>query len=428
VFQSETGRFQVLGSAGSLQEWQVQVALPAEHSSRLVLGLCAAFAAPLLKVMGFEGGGFHIRGPSSTGKTTTLMVAGSVWGGGISSWRTTDNGLEGLAVEHCDRLLCLDELSQITPDALGQSAYMLANGQGKTRAAKDGSPRRQVSWRLLFLSAGEISVQDKIREGKGQPRIAAGQEVRIADIPADAGGGLGIFESVPGNLSPGELADQLIAASKRYYGTAGIAFIERLVQDLEGAKARVETIVERFVRKNAGGADGQVQRVARRFGLLAAAGELATEWNILPYDLPWVTECAVQRCFQAWLVARGTTGPSEIERGIAQVRAYFEQYGVSRFELIGEDGAPMVHTRAGFRKGSMRYVLPEAWTEICKGFDAKMIAAELVARGVIETDHESKPKKAKRLPGHKSSIRVYHVDLDRLFEGVEVPRDDEIEF
>ena len=64
------------------------------------------------------GGGIHFRSASSTGKSTALHVAGSVWGGGdatgyVRSWRATANGLEGVALNHCDTLLCLDELSQL---------------------------------------------------------------------------------------------------------------------------------------------------------------------------------------------------------------------------------------------------------------------------------------------------------------------------
>jgi putative DNA primase/helicase len=200
-----------------------------------------------------------------------------------------------------------------------------------------------------------------------------------------------------------------------------------MVQDREEARARVNESVERFVRENADGADGQVQRVARRFGLLAAAGELATDWDILPY---WPNDAwrAVQRCFLAWLVARGTTGPSEIERGIAKVRAFFEQHGVSRFEPMDDEQGRVTYNRAGLRDGNMRYVFPEAWVEICEGYDAKMLTGELVKRGVLAVDAEGKPQKAKRLPGFETAIRVYHVDLDRLFEGVEQPSEDEIDF
>lgn len=62
-------------------------------------------------------------------------------------------------------------------------AYMLANGAGKVRSDKNGCARKRLSWRLLFLSTGEISLAAHIEQsGK---RARAGQEARILDIPAD---------------------------------------------------------------------------------------------------------------------------------------------------------------------------------------------------------------------------------------------------
>ncbi|WP_445501111.1 DUF927 domain-containing protein [Microvirga sp. G4-2] len=62
--------------AGSLKEWQDNVARYAVGNSRLGLAL-NAFAAPLRYPTGSESGDFHFRGGSSTGKTTALVVAGS---------------------------------------------------------------------------------------------------------------------------------------------------------------------------------------------------------------------------------------------------------------------------------------------------------------------------------------------------------------
>ena len=175
-----------------------------------MLSVCAALAPPLLDLVEAESGGMHLRGSSSIGKTTALRVAGSVWGGGgahgyIRSWRATDNGLEGVALAHCDALLCLDELSQVAPQAAAEVAYMLANGQGKARAGRTGAARSAKAWRVLFLSTGEIGLADKIGEDpRSRKRLMAGQEVRVIDLPADAGAGLGLFEELHGfRLCPG---------------------------------------------------------------------------------------------------------------------------------------------------------------------------------------------------------------------------------
>lgn len=185
--------------AGSLAEWQAAVAGPALGNSRLVLAIAAGFAAPMLALAGDDGGGFHFRGASSSGKSTALVVAGSVWGGGgtrgfVRQWRATDNALESVASLSCDNLLCLDELSQVDAKAAGSAAYMLANGKGKARAGREGQARKMLEWRVLFLSIGEIALEDKIKEGGG--RIAAGMEVRVIDLRADASAGMGIGASI----------------------------------------------------------------------------------------------------------------------------------------------------------------------------------------------------------------------------------------
>lgn len=155
--------------SGSIEDWQDSIACRCIGNSRLAFAVSAAFATPLLSITSEENGGFHFVGASRFGKTTLLRVAGSVWGGGgingyLQSWRATSNGLEGIAEEHCDTLLCLDEMGQVEAGEAGEIAYMLANGFGKGRARRDGSARRALQWRLLFLSSGEVSLADKMAE------------------------------------------------------------------------------------------------------------------------------------------------------------------------------------------------------------------------------------------------------------------------
>jgi putative DNA primase/helicase len=139
---------------GSIENWKENVAAYCPNNSRLMLSVCAAFAAPVMDICGFAGGGFHFTGRSSVGKTTCLRVAASVCGDKnyIKSWRTTDNGLESVAAQYNDSLLILDEMSQVNPNKVGDIAYMLANGCGKTRANSQGGAQSTKTWRVLFLS------------------------------------------------------------------------------------------------------------------------------------------------------------------------------------------------------------------------------------------------------------------------------------
>jgi uncharacterized protein (DUF927 family) len=85
VYQTSSEIRAAVRGKGTLEEWRERVAKPAEGNARVVLALAAAFAAPLLGPLQLEGAGIHLRGPSSIGKTTALIVAGSVWGG---PWRS----------------------------------------------------------------------------------------------------------------------------------------------------------------------------------------------------------------------------------------------------------------------------------------------------------------------------------------------------
>ncbi len=158
VFQTKNHVFDCYGVKGTLEQWQQYVSNYCVGNSRLTFAVSIAFASPLLLIKDEENGGFHFRGPSSIGKTKTLNVAASVFGGEkmIHTWRTTSNGLESIAAFHNDCLLCLDEMGQIAPKEIGDVAYLLANGSGKSRSTKHGFARPKQAWRLNFISNGEV--------------------------------------------------------------------------------------------------------------------------------------------------------------------------------------------------------------------------------------------------------------------------------
>jgi putative DNA primase/helicase len=128
---------------GSLDDWQKGVGALAQGHALLVLGVSAAFAGPLLHLAGQEGGGVNIFGGSSNGKTTVLQTAASVWGRGDSSgymraWRTTANGLEGVAASATDTALILDELGIVEARDAAAGLYSLSNGVGKKAPSLSG--------------------------------------------------------------------------------------------------------------------------------------------------------------------------------------------------------------------------------------------------------------------------------------------------
>lgn len=386
-------------AAGTLADWRRDVAAWAVANDRLVVCLSAAFAGPLLDIIGEPSGGIHLVGHSRSGKTTAAVVAGSAWGkptseAQIRQWRGTANGLEATAAETSDTLLILDEMGQADAREVADVVYMLANESGKQRASRSGMARRRQTWRTLFVSTGEVTLSHKIGEiGK---RAMAGLEVRLVNLPADAGQDMGLFQDLHGRSSPAALAEELSNVARRKYGTASRAFLARLAQDRASGEAslrvRLEAMRTKFIEEFVPlGADGQVRSVAGRFALIAAAGELARSYDVLPWPKGEARRAA-GACFETWLAERGGAGAAEDAMAITQVRRFFEAHGESRFTMIPppeNDGLRTIN-RAGYRlrvgagEGERweYFVLAETWrAEVCKGLDLKRTADLMIDQG-----------------------------------------------
>ena len=407
-------------TAGSLEQWRDTVGCFCIGNSRLTFAVSAAFAAPLLDITGDESGGLNFQGASSTGKTTALAAAVSVWGGPdyLQRWRATTNGLEATAQAHNDALLCLDELAQVDAREAGGVAYMLANGTGKQRARRDGLAKPKATWRLLFLSAGEIGLAQHMREAGRKAR--AGQEVRLADIPADAGAGHGLFETLHDCQNGAVLSDAIKEAARTHYGTPARVFLETLV-DMNPDKLR-ESLRALRADFTAGelpdNADGQTRRVCDRFALIAAGGELATKLNLTGWE-PGTAPQAAGICFKAWLDNRGGAGAQEEKAALAQVQAFFERHGESRFSpLDGSDTRPTIN-RAGFKRvtqdGTAEYfVLPGVWRdEVCEGLDSRYVARLCVDRELIQSGNDGRRSCVQRL-ADMGLTRCYHFVMTGL--------------
>lgn len=424
ILQSNVDDYR-LNVRGSLEDWQKNVGRYCEGNSRLLLAASVAFAAPLLRPLGQEGGGFHFRGQSSKGKSTTTIVAGSIYGGGdptlgfARTWANTANALEAMAEMHNDGLLILDELARCDPKDAGNVAYMLASGDGKGRLQSSIKMRKPFKWQLMFLSTGEISLADHIAQaGK---RVRAGQEVRLCDLPADTGIH-GVFENIHGVASPAEFAKMLQQNARAFYGSPLRAFIGKLTQDdLDSIKRDYQRFEQFFVdeaKKSANEAEpqvsGEVSRVASRFALVAYAGELAGNYGVTGWTKGAAKNAAL-KLFKEWLDNRGGTGNADEEAAVSQVRQFLAEYGSTRFES-GYTDDRISGKRAGFvieseTEGEKVFcIFTDTFVrEVCAGYDSKMVAQALHKRGYLEKDKDGKFSAPKWSPTEKRMVRVYVV-------------------
>lgn len=451
VFQTDGAVENTFRVKGSAEQWRQRVGVLCAGNSRLVFAVSCAFAGPLLRPAGMESGGFHFRGDSSSGKTTALKVAASVYGGAgyLQRWRTTDNALEAIAAQHCDATLILDELAQVDPKTAGECAYMLANEQSKARSTRNAQARPRLTWRLLFLSAGEVGLADHMAEG--MKRTRTGQEVRMADIPVDAGTGMGAFEDLHDRDGGAAFARDITRQALACHGGPGRAFIEWACTNAETLSRRVrEAQANLAAQLVPQGASGQVERVGARFALVGVAGELATEAGLTGWA-PGESERAARACFNAWLAARGGIGNGEVVSMLRCVRRYLEMHGEGRFTIwhrAADDHSPKTLQRAGFRRmlnadgepiksnsqhfsefgermpstladgvSYEYFILPEVFrTEVAAGFDARTVARVLRDHDCLVTENGGLMVKP-RLPGmgntycYRVTPRIFGLDL-----------------
>ena len=419
VYQNPHGLESAFIQSGTAEQWRDHVAALAIGNSRLMFALSLAFAAPLAELAGEQSGGFHFRGGSSSGKSTALDLACSVWGSPRykREWRATTNGLEALAALHNDCLLVLDELNQCEPKAIGQAVYMLANGQAKTRMNKTLSARASLTWRVLFLSAGEQGLSDLLAQAGQQ--IKAGQEIRLADIPADAGAGLGAFEQLHGTDDPSAFSVAIKDAAATHYGTVGMAWLNRVANDRPTLTSTLKAQIDHFTAQHVPAhASGQVQRVARRFALVAIAGELASQADLTGWPAGHATQAAA-RCFADWLLGFGGIGNHEERAIIEQVQAFIEAHGSSRFESMTAD-RERINNRVGYIRqvgnDAREYLIfPEQFKrEVCKGFDYRQVSKVLLSRGILLGDG-TRPNRLFRTPDSEKPVRMYAINSDQLF-------------
>ena len=288
---------------GTLEEWQANIVSLCTGNSRLIFALSLAFTGPILRfVRGPRGGGFQFWGPKETGKTTAVMVAGSVWGchtgtgnreiAFAETWHTTANEVEITALAHNDCLLILDETSLAGSDDRERAQVVinvtmrLAQLREKQRMT-NVSPAR--SWRCYFLSTSNFTLDRLAQNGKVV--LDDAHRSRLTDIPLPSGG-KGIYDDLHGFVSGDKLTDALIVRCRKYYGTAGEEFQGQLVEDRQRSIQQLRESLSgwrtRYVRTLNAKAKAErlkpLERSTGRCATVYAAGRLAIQYGILPWN------------------------------------------------------------------------------------------------------------------------------------------------
>lgn len=413
-------------TAGTLEGWKAEVAGLAVGNPLAAFCIAAAFVGPLLEPCAEKSGGFHVSGGSKGGKTTAFQMAATVWGPArkgavLRDWNSTGNALEVAAEEAGDGLLMLDEVHQADPRIVTQAVYDLAGEGGKSRLTREAKGRQRRTWRTFILSNGEIDLAT-VAAKVGQ-KLPAGAAVRMPSIPVEKGGGA--WPEWHGRADFGAFMGDLHGAMTRHHGHAAPAFIEHLTQSLAAGEDVGAVLAERrehLAESLPDDADAQTRDVARRFALVATAGELAAAWSILPWPEGEASRAA-ESMMAAWLALRGGGGAAEDAEAVERVRGFIAAHGEARFPevLEGEggkfglaDSTRVTINRAGFRKrlkdGPAYLFFPEIWKgEVFAGANATAGAKALLQAGFLLPGDGNKLQRNERVPGFDGPVRFYAI-------------------
>lgn len=109
---------------------------------------------------------FHFFGDSSCGKTTSLILAASMWGnpeagkGILGTWNATDNAMLSSLNNNFGVSLCFDEAGTIGNRDFSNLIYCISQGINRARLTKDCEQQVVKSWCTTVLSSGENSLLD----------------------------------------------------------------------------------------------------------------------------------------------------------------------------------------------------------------------------------------------------------------------------
>lgn len=267
---------------GSASDWFAFVKAEIKDSIELTFVICLAFAAILHSVLQDETDVdnfvVHIRGDSSSGKTTVLCLAASVFGPGtekdpegiISTWNATKNALLRRLMNVNGILMGLDEVSMNREKDFTGLLYSICSGIEKDRLTREAQVQARLVGRYLLLSTGEASLLAKTNGN-------IGLAMRVLE-----------FDNHQWTKSS-EQAERIKRFCKHNSGHAATAFGQELYQYI--LIKGFEHLVQQFDywRKyycHRCDIQARKERMSGRYALILLAAQLANRFFNMQIDIP----------------------------------------------------------------------------------------------------------------------------------------------
>lgn len=363
-----------------------------------VTSFLAAYASPLLRILGQQGFLVEHYGTTSKGKSTQLRINRSIMGPAaledLPSLNTTDFGVEAMC--HHSQSCCIegDELSlvpTVTPqdrERVVKMLYMIAAGVGRTRGTKELVARELMTWTLTGTITGEQSVR--------RLSTNSGLGLRVISFQGSPRG--------PVTEESRSDTDRIEAILMSHYGWAGPRLVQTLLRLTTEERARMRdrhaSYSLQFRRAAKAGVPAEiVGRLSKSYATMALAGDLLA----MHYPEHVTLEDCHGALFTTWAAVLEThvDAGDYAEQAFEQLKAWVvsragdiehpKKYNDDWKALPGKRETLGAHRKEG--TAIIGTQLKEFFSG--KGIDPSTVYADWIAKEWLLADEEPKTKRQK---------------------------------
>lgn len=220
---------------GTIKEWKSVVNMYGRPGNEVrAFALFMGFGAPLIRLTPLKGALLNLMSPESgTGKSTIQMAINSIYGLPydllLQKTDTINARMHRIGIMN-NLPVTIDEITNMTPEAMSELAYAITQGRGKDRMKSQGNELRanNTRWQTIVVSSGNSSIYDKLSSLKAS---ADGEIMRVMEFKVDADTSLSKEES-----------DNVFGKLNDNYGVAGDAYIAHLLDNAEAVDALMANV------------------------------------------------------------------------------------------------------------------------------------------------------------------------------------------
>lgn len=254
----------------------------------VALGFYASFVPPLMHIMKISNFILDFAYGTSTGKTTLMRVAASVWGCAdesqvhtvLHTWDTTRTWRERAAATLNHLPFFLDDTKKAkSREDVSQTIYDIASGRGRGRGTVTGTAETS-SWQTVLFSTGEAPATSFGEHGGAHARALSTHSLVWG----------------ASDERTGRMVNKLKAGLVLNYGHAGPRFVQWLIRNRnrwDEFRNIYAASHERYIKR--AGDRAVAVRMAEYFAAIDTAAQLVHE----ALDLPWAYSDPVHNLYDA---------------------------------------------------------------------------------------------------------------------------------